>query len=267
MLSSATHELYDPYFHTPRDERYEIYSRLRREAPVYYAASRDVWCISRFADVQALSRNWQAASSEPGVDLEAPNFMGPGDFLDSDPPYHDRLRAAARPFFAPKQYALLAEAIHSKADELCRALAEHDEVDLAAKFTWKLPTWVIARMLGVPPADDDLVHEMVSVTMERDPGEIAMPERSIESLHRLRTYIEGLAEEKARAPEDDVMSALVNDEGADAPSREELVGMTTLLFIAGSLTTVNFLSNTIALLEGRPDVWRAIAADEKYVPR
>jgi hypothetical protein len=260
MSAQPTVELYDPYFHTPRDERYEVYARLRDEHPVFHAAAHDVWCISRYADVQAFSRDWKRISNEPGVDLEAPNFMGPGDFLDSDPPEHDRLRAATRPFFAPKPFARLTDAIHSRADDLCAGLLEHEEIDLAGEFTWKLPTWVIMRMLGVPSSDDDLVHGLVSVTMERDPGELQMPERASEALQKLQEYIGSLAEEKARSPEDDVMSALV--QGDDGPSREELVGMTTLLFIAGSLTTVNFLSNTLALLEGRPDLWKYIAGED-----
>lgn len=264
MSASPTLEVYDPYFHTPQDDLYEVYARLREEHPVFYSTTREVWCVSRYADVQALARDWQNVSNEPGVDLEAPNFMGPGDFLDLDPPEHDRLREAARPFFTPKQFALLGEAIHERAEELCAAVAESTHIDLAEDLTWKLPTWVIMRLLGAPSADDDLVHELVSVTMERDPGNLAMPERAVDALARLRTYIGDLADEKIRLPQDDVMSALAANTGPGAPSRDELVGMTTLLFIAGSLTTVNFLSNTLALLEGRSDLWELLAGpDEK----
>jgi cytochrome P450 len=258
-----TLEVYDPYFHTPQDDLYEVYARLREEHPVFYSSARDVWCVSRYVDVQALARDWKNVSNEPGVDLEAPNFMGPGDFLDMDPPEHDRLRSAARPFFTPKQFKLLSEAIHGRAEELCSTLGETTHIDLAGDFTWKLPTWVIMRMLGAPSSDDDLVHEMVTTTMERDPGDLSMPARAADALDRLRGYIGDLAEEKVRSPQEDVMSALAADTGPKAPSREELVGMTTLLFIAGSLTTVNFLSNTLALLEGRRDVWALLTGTDE----
>ncbi|MBS1881396.1 MAG: cytochrome P450 [Actinobacteria bacterium] len=268
MSSTQTSQPYDPYFHTPREDLYEVYTQLRNEHPVYYSTEREVWCLSRFADVQAFARDWKNVSNEPGVDLEAVNFMGPGNFLDCDPPEHDRLRNVARPFFTPKEFARLGEAIKGRAEELCATLAEKTQVDLAEELTWRLPTWVIMRMLGAPSSDDELVHELVSVTMERDPGGLSMPPRALDSLARLRAYINDLADEKSRSPADDVMSALVSGQGSEAPSREELVGMFTLFFIAGSLTTMNFLSNTLAILEDRPDVWKIILGpDEKLRER
>jgi cytochrome P450 len=69
---SAPAELYDPLFHTPQDDVYELYATLREHHPVYYNKSRNVWCLTRHKDVQTAARDWKTFSNIPGVDLDTP---------------------------------------------------------------------------------------------------------------------------------------------------------------------------------------------------
>ena len=45
---TASPELYDPPFHAPQDDLYDIYAVLRRDYPAYYNRQRDVWCLTRW---------------------------------------------------------------------------------------------------------------------------------------------------------------------------------------------------------------------------
>ena len=93
----------DEYFNDPT----EVYRRLRDEAPVYFSERYGFYALSRFADVLAGHRNWQALSSAHGIDLST--LSKDPDLIQSfrsiimmDPPEHDRLRALVSRVFTPR---------------------------------------------------------------------------------------------------------------------------------------------------------------------
>jgi cytochrome P450 len=259
MPAVAAPELYDPLYHTPQDDLYEIYRRMRDDHPVYYSERRDVWCLTRFDDVQAAARNWETFSNANGVDLDVPaQFFGVGNFLEEDPPRHDVLRKVVRPFFVPKEIAKLEAQIAKRVEHLTAQLAGAGRIDIAQDFAWALPIWAICRLIGVPPADDELVHGLVTKMETRRPGDDAPTESMLSALHELRAYAEDLAEQKRRAPGEDLMSHLVAGEAEGAPRREEIPGMTVLLFAAGSETTASLLGNTLSLLAEHGEAQEAL---------
>ncbi len=248
-MPNAADELYDPLYHTPQNDLYEIYRDMRDRYPVYHCRLRDVWCLSRFDDVQAAARDWQTFSNANGVDLDRPaEFTGVGNFLDSDPPRHDELRKAVRPFFVPKQIARLEHQVAQHMDELVAGLSGGMQIDLAQELAWALPVWVICRLLGVPTADDQLVHRLVMELETCHPGDDVPSEQAITAVHEFHRYIEDLAEEKRRFPSEDLLSHLVRSEAAGVLRRDEIPGMTVLLFAAGSQTTASLIGNALWLL-------------------
>ncbi|MGA8353922.1 MAG: cytochrome P450 [Solirubrobacteraceae bacterium] len=228
---------------------------MRNEYPVYHNVHRDVWCISRFADVQAVARDWQTFSNADGVVLDVPSqFFGVGDFLESDPPRHDVLRKVTRPFFVPKEIARLEQQVVARVDELVERLVDCEQLDIAEDFAWPLPTWIICRLLGVPSTDDALVCRLVTDLETRYPGDAEPREAAFGALRELVAYAEELAEHKRRVPGDDLMSRLVAGEGDGAPRRDEIPGMVVLLLTAGSVTTASLVGNTLFLLAERHDI-------------
>lgn len=259
MPSAVSHELYDPLFHTPRDDLYEIYRRMRDEHPVYHCAHRDVWCLTRFDDVQAAARDWEVFSNANGVNIDEPaQFYGPGNFIEEDPPRHDMLRKVVRPFFVPKEIAKLQRRVAERVEPLAARLAGAGRIDIAREFAWSLPIWVICRLLGVPPADDELVHELVTELETRDPGTDAPSERTLAALRELRSYVEDLGEQKRSKPAEDLMSHLVAGEADGAPRRDEIPGIAVLLFTAGSVTTASLIGNALSLLAEHREAQEAL---------
>ncbi len=259
MSAVGAPELYDPFFHTTQDDLYEIYQQMRDDYPVYYCERRDVWCLTRFDDVQAAARNWETFSNANGIDLDAPaQFYGVGDFIDEDPPRHDVLRKVARPFFVPKEIAKRDAQIAERVEQMIAQLAGAGRIDIAQDLAWPLPIWAICRLIGVPPVDDELVHDLVMKMQTRRLGDDAPTESMLSALDELRSYAEDLAEQKRRAPGEDLMSHLVAGEAEGAPRREEIPGMIGLLFAAGSETAAALLGNMLSLLAEHGEAQEAL---------
>jgi cytochrome P450 len=266
MATATPYELYDPLFHTHQDNLYDIYRRMRDDHPVYHCVRRDVWCLTRFNDVQVAARDWEAFSNANGVDLDVPaQFHGEGNFLEEDPPRHDVLRKVVRPFFVPKEIARLERQVAERVEQLIAQLPGSGRIDIAQDFAWALPVWVICRLLGVPTADDELVYDMVIELETRHSGDDAPSERMLGALNRIHAYIEDLAVQKRRTPGKDLMSHLVAGEAKGALRREEIPGMVVLLFTAGSETTASLISNTLSLLAEHCEAQDALRREPELI--
>lgn len=61
--------VFDPFSQEHFDGPWEIYRRLREEAPVYYNEEHDFYALSRHADVAAAYKDFATYSSAYGLDL------------------------------------------------------------------------------------------------------------------------------------------------------------------------------------------------------
>jgi len=251
-IDSVEVELYDPLFHTPQEDVYEIYALLRDEYPVYHCGRRDVWCISRHEDVQRAARDAATFANSPGVDIDAPNYMGPGNFLDGDPPRHDVLRNVVRRSFTPKAIGELEGEVERRVADMLTEISGRERIDLAYDYAWQLPIWVICRLLGVPESDDARVQETLLRVFVREPGESDVPTGAEVALADLQDYLRGLIEFKRRSSDGRLLSHLVEEATSGVLVQEEVVGMATLFFIAGSETTFALIANALNLLAHDP---------------
>jgi cytochrome P450 len=254
-------ELYDPLHDTRLEEVYQTYAVLRRDAPVYYSERRQVWCLSRHADVQAAARDWETFSSIPGTDLDTPNLYGPGNFLDDDPPRHDSLRNIVRPFFIPKAIDRLGPEIAGRVEAIIAELREKPTVDLAADFALRLPTWVISRLLGAHEDDDALVQRLVLEIESHEPGETEVSDRALTAVRDLRSYLSDLLAHKARHPDDRVMSHLAACVSTHELSKDQAIGMAGVLFGGGTETTYALIGNILNLLAEHPSALEALRSE------
>ena len=63
---TATELVFDPFSEEFFNGPWEIYRRLREEAPVYYNAEHDFYALSRHADVAAAFKDHETFSSAYG---------------------------------------------------------------------------------------------------------------------------------------------------------------------------------------------------------
>jgi cytochrome P450 len=221
----------------------------------------DAWLVTRFADVRevlsdpARFSNARVSSREggrpgfPPMSKEELARMRAGNLLAADPPEHTRLRRMLTPEFTVRRMRRLEPRIREIVEEHLDAMErEGPPADLVADFALPVPSLVICELLGVPYADRAEFQERSNKQLD-----LSIP---VEERFRLgkesRAYMAELVARAKAEPGEDMLGMLVREHGDDL-SGDELVGIASLLLIAGHETTSNMLGlGTLALLR-HPD--------------
>ena len=250
---TATGQLFEGAFW---NDPYPAYDALRGDEPVRQVDTPDgrVWMMFEHADVRAaladprLSKDWRYTLPADQRD-QHPATPIPMMIL-MDPPEHTRLRKLVSRAFTVRRMEELRPRVAEIADRLLDDLAERPgPVDLMAGYAFPLPVFVICELLGVPAADRDDFAAWSNVLV--DDG--AMGDKN-EAMGKLHGYLSQLVEAKRTAPDDRLISGLVEvAEDGDTLSQEELVAMSMLLLIAGHETTVNLIGNGVLALLTHPE--------------
>jgi cytochrome P450 len=264
--------MYDPYSHSLHEDPYPVYSKLRRECPVYHDEAKDFWALFRFADIRDASRDWESFTSTSGSFLEEEleamrEFMPPeGKFQDMDPPRCAELRRIVREPFLPRAVTAKEPEIRAVVTELLDGFSGRGRADLAVELAEPLPVRIISDLLGIPRTDHAEVSQWCHTMFERDAGRAT--DRAYEAGYRIRDYVAAMAAERRSAPRDDLMSVIANAtiEGEHLTDRE-ILGMAMLLYAAGNETTSMLIGNALWLLESHPDVRERLRTTPGEIPR
>jgi cytochrome P450 len=183
-----------------------------------------------------------------------------------DEPGHRRLRTLVFKAFTLKSVARMTEEVRAISTELVKDIDCSSEFDLIEKFAYPLPAMVIARMLGVPEADQvrfrnwsDDIGALVSGGLD-DPDRYR---RSADAMSELVAFFSDLLRFYSRNPADNLMSQLIAArEADDSLSEAEMIATCTLLLFGGHETTANLIANSMLALIRHPDQLAAFRAGE-----
>ncbi|MEP9381958.1 cytochrome P450 [Nocardioides sp. KR10-350] len=180
----------------------------------------------------------------------------PPSLLVTEPPDHTRYRKLVTRVFTARAVEGLRERAQQVADELLDAIDPRDPVDLVEAYCGLLPVTVISEILGVPTAERTRILELgAGAAASLDLGLSWRQFRDVEaSLHEFDAWLTDHLEDLRRQPGDNLLSQLIavrDEEGG--LSELELKATAGLVLAAGFETTVNLLSNGIALLCEHPD--------------
>lgn len=245
-------------------EPYEIWRRLRDEAPAYRNERYDFWALSRYADVEAAHRDPAGFVSNHGTVLEmmTERPVPSGLMIFQDPPEHTRLRSLVSRAFTPRRVSGLEAHIRQLCDELLAPWTDGAEFDFVADFGATLPSMVICELLGVPSADRQWVKDKIDVTFHIEPGVGMVNDISLTARIELDGYLIELLKERAESPGDDLLSGLTQ---TDLTLRES-VDFANLLVSAGTETVARLLGWTAVVLDQNPDERAALVADAELIP-
>ncbi|GAA4834398.1 cytochrome P450 [Actinomycetospora corticicola] len=249
--------------HMQRD-RYDPPSRMAelRSAPGLEAVNTPLglhaFLATRYEDVREVLGDAERFSSAglpalPGSDGD----QRVGNLLALDPPDHTRLRRMLTGEFTVRRIRRLQPRIEQiVADHLDAMERAGSPVDLVEHFALPIPSLVICELLGVPYADRGDFHRRAAVQLDLTRPLSERGAMAAES----RAYMGTLVDRATADPGEDMLGMLVREHG-DEFSRAELVGVASLLLIAGHETTANMLAlGTLALLEN-PEQAEAVRAD------
>lgn len=195
----------------------------------------------------------------------------PPSLLVTEPPDHTRYRKLVIRVFSPRAVQRLRGRTEEIAADLLDRLAARGAgpVDLVEHYCAQLPVTVIAEVLGVPEADRARVLEFgaaaaPSLDLGLGYGQYRRVKRALADFDAwLGQHLDNLR----RNPGDNLLSQLVaaQDEEGGLDERE-LKATAGLVLAAGFETTVNLLSNGIALLHDHPDQRKRLVAEPELWP-
>jgi cytochrome P450 len=271
-----------------RADPYPLYRLIRERAPVLRTSfGEGSIALTRYEDCIVALRNPRLGrgivgpdarpirSSLPGAadpEVRARFFGRAGEsMLFTDPPEHTRLRGLVSRAFTPRRVDALRPAVEKMVDAIVAEMAERGEgeVDVMDVLAFPLPVAVIGELVGVPAPDRPQFRSLVRAStagLEPFVDNEAI-RAAISAQEQMRAYFFDLLAERRRAPQDDLMSGMLEaGESDDRLTDDEIVSTAILLFAAGFETTTNLIGNGLNALMANPEQFERLRADPGLTP-
>ena len=273
-------EIYPPV--EQRFSPFDFYSSMRKNNPIVFDEENERWGVYRYDDIEKILRNHSSFSSKFGP-LDLPLGIPPEyeenihrpSLINSDPPYHRKLRSIVDTLFVPIEISKLAPRIENIVNELIDKIIEQNSntatstMDLISDFAYPLPAIVIAELLGVPFEDRDTYHQWADVIVGlEENSNIDYIKKVSKTFDEMDVYFSKLIEERKKSSSstkdnDDDDNTLISRiirakvDGDSSLSEREILTFSHLLLNAGHITTVNLIGNSIfSLLENPQELKR-----------
>lgn len=271
---TSTELVFDPFSEEFFNGPWDIYRRMRAEAPVYYNAEYDFYALSRHEDVAAAYKDFETYSSAYGLDLATVRSDEPMPakmIIMMDPPEHRQMRSLVNKVFTPRAI----EALRPMATEtIDRYLSQvnPDAFDVVGDFSALFPVQVITQMLGVPEEYRRQVGEWVDTSLRREPGQIDMSEEGMQAVGELMGLYYNLIQQRRAEPRDDMFSRLIaaeitrEDGETESLDDFEIAGFATLLGGAGAETVTKLIGNAAVTFARHPEQWQKLLDDRSRIP-
>ncbi len=255
---SAIVDVLSPEYHNDLYSRYEV---LRRDHPVYFDASRNIWMITRYDDVRRLLRHPEGTLSGETGHSYIPSLA------TSDGERHATVRKAVIGEFNRGVAEQLTPMIQSIADDLFNELPAAGDIDLYSNVILRLPQLFMTRFLGFPESEAGHWHALGEILMGADPASDAQPSATValQVLDDFAAMVQHVLEEKRNHPGDDHLSWLVAREQAGVLTAEEVSIFANCLGFAGVDTTINLLGNGTGLLARFPEQRRKLIENPQLI--
>ena len=259
---------------------YPFYAWLREHAPVHRNPTGDVYLVSRNQAVRTVYQSPDLRAIELDELLEKhPRWERSRSLrilsqviTSTNPPEHTRVRRAVSRHFTLRQAQLLQESAERHCDRLLEPLAarlKDGEIgDLHLELTKPLGLNMASDIIGIPPADRDLLAELIlTVIASLHPASsdeaLAEGDRASEQVEE---YFAGLAAERRARPGEDLISALLREvrEGEEKPEQglnhNELMLLLWGLWAGSFETTVTAMGFGVLAMLDFPDQARWLDA-------
>ena len=255
------------------DNPYEVYKRMRDEAPIYYDEDEDFYALTRHADVAAAFKDHDSFSSARGCDL---SMVRTGEvpqksIIFMDPPDHRHMRSLLNKAFTPRAIQSQRETVIELVEHYL-GKADPDHFDVVQDFSGPFPVEVITRMAGVPENFRQQVRHWIDTSLQREPGQIDLSEAAMQANIDSAVYYYGLVQERREHPQDDMINRLIAAEipGEHGELRKlddiEITGFLTLLGGAGAETVTKLVGSAVVEFARHPEQWQKLLDDRNKIP-
>ena len=254
-----------PWARTDKFDPPAVFDSLRAERPLakmVYPDGHIGWIVSSYELVRdVLSDPKFSHSCEIGHfpvthqgQVIPTHPLIPGMFIHMDPPQHTRYRRLLTGEFTVRRTSRLISRVEAVAAEQIEVMREQGApTDLVADFAKPLVLRMLGELVGLPYEERDRYVPAVTLLhdAEADPAEAAA------AYAQAGAFFDEVIERRRKRPEDDLISALVNED----LTAEELRNIVTLLLFAGYETTEGALATGVFALLHHTDQLAALRAD------
>ncbi|HEY4344828.1 MAG TPA: cytochrome P450 [Parvibaculum sp.] len=279
-------DLKDPDLYM-RNEHHEVFKSLRAHEPVYWNPEADAagfWAITRYDDVEAISKNPKLFSSAKHMgghrifnENEIDENQTDASMISLDPPEHAAYRRMVTPGFVPKRISGMEDRIRGRVTRLLDRLAEKGKDGASVEFVdavaAALPIEVLAELFGVPDTDGPKLFEWSNATVGEDDPELRVSDDYMrQCIIEMATYAAGLWQNRLAQPGEDLISMLAHSNVPNAEGKSEpmsfpaYIGTFILLVVAGNETTRNSISGGLLALSENPGERAKLLADPSLIP-
>ncbi len=188
----------------------------------------------------------------------------------TDPPTHIRHRRAFSDLFRPRRIKNITDEIQPISDNLIAQVRGRGYADWVADYAIQMPITILARNFAVPESDGPKFKLWSDVLGSRI-GRIHLTKEDIRDLllreKEFREYFTPLLKERARDPQDDLISDIATAavDGEPLTDAEKLEACQQFV-IAGHETTTSNIANIGRRIASDPDLRDRLAADRSLIP-
>jgi cytochrome P450 len=259
--------VYNPYAFAVHEDPYEIYRRLRDDAPAYWNDELEFWTLTRFDDVQQAFKDHETFSSTGGIALEN-RGRASDDFrmmIEMDPPDHTVLRKLVNRIFTTRGVAAMEDEARRIINGYIDGFVADGECDLVTDLTGPFPMDVISAVLGIPEEDRGVLRAHADQILVREDGAMTLPPEALDGFAALFSYFADDLPRRRRGDGEGLMTDLAGLDGGRLTD-ETVLGFCILFIIAGHETTTKMVANGVELLSRHPAQRAKIVADPALVP-
>ena len=256
---------------------FPVYAALREQSPVRRMPDGSFF-LTRYADLVAVYRDAHAFSSDKRAEF-TPKY-GPGSpllahhttsLVFNDPPLHTRVRKLIMGALTRRAIAGMEAGLVALVDRLLDGIEQRGGGDLIDDFAAAIPVEIIGNLLDVPhderaPLRDWSLAILGALEPRLTPAQQALGERSVTEMSE---YLRGLVARRRRAPGDpehDVLTRLIQGEGGEQLSEQELLQNCIFILNAGHETTTNLIGNALVALQEWPAQREVLLAALRAAP-
>ena len=278
MVITDGTELLDPQRYATLGYPHELWTRMRREAPVHWCEPVELvpfWAITKHAHICEISKQPDVFKSANGIvpatkevaERIARGEKSPFDMMQTiitmDPPKHRQYRKVASPWFTPQALARIDSVVTASARRLVDRLYDAQKngegtFDFVTDIAVQHPLRILCSILGIPEADEPLVLRLTQQLFAGEDPEFKRSEADRDEAFRalgiefLQFFGKIIADRRAN-PSGDLAGVLANAEiDGQRMGDIETLGYYLITFTAGHDTTRNSLAGGMLALVENP---------------
>jgi cytochrome P450 len=246
------------------DNPFDGYLRVRGQKPFWSDVSGGFWVLTTAASIRDCFQDAELFSNK-NIGLGYTSYTRTMIPEQLDPPEHTKYRRLLSPFFTPAS----ARRLESHAREIARQemdkFVDRGSCEFVLDFAGRYPQIVFLQHVLNFPVEEMETFLSWEHDMMHHPKEESASTRSAQALW---DYLTDVIHERSKRPiDDDLISELLRREIEGRPvTKDEVLDIGFLLFMAGLDTVTSGLTLSFYHLSQRPDLRDKIVADPSIIP-